>query len=240
MKLKSLSLALVLCFYSNSNLAQSQSEFTVDPSTKNKIIALLQTKKDLKITKYDSQLIEINLGAKTLFASSDGKYIFAGAVIDTHSKINIVELKEKQNRKLKLDNLSKNMQLSFPATNEEQHTITLFTDIDCGYCRRFHKQIPELNAKGISVNYIMLPRAGLNSPSFDKTNSVLCSDNPQHNMTLAMNNQFTASNECKSNLKQQLALASEFGISSTPTIILPDGSITPGYLTSEQLTQILN
>ena len=59
-------------------------------------------------------------------------------------------------------------------------------------------------------------------------------------MNLAMNNQFIASKECKSNLKQQLTLASEFGINSTPTIILPDGSITPGYLTSEQLTQILN
>ena len=240
MKLKSLSFALALCFYSNSNLAQSQTQIIVEPNIKNKIIALLQTKKDLKITQYDSQLIEINLGTKTLFASSDGKYIFAGAIIDTYSKTNIVELKEKQNRKFKLDNLSKNMQLKFPSTTEEQHIITLFTDIDCGYCRQFHKQIPELNAKGISVNYIMLPRAGLNSPSFDKTNSVLCSDNPQHNMTLAMNNQFSANNACKSSLKQQLALASEFGINSTPTIILPDGSITPGYLTSEQLTQILN
>lgn len=240
MKLKSLSFALALCFYSNSNLAQSQTKIIVEPSIKNKIIALLQTKKDLKITQYDSQLIEIHLGTKTLFASSDGKYIFAGAIIDTHSKTNIVELKEKQNRKFKLDNLSKNMQLKFPSTTEEQHLITLFTDIDCGYCRQFHKQIPEINDKGISVNYIMLPRAGLNSPSFDKTNSVLCSDNPQHNMTLAMNNQFSTNNPCKSSLKQQLALASEFGINSTPTIILPDGSITPGYLTSEQLTQILN
>jgi len=240
MKLKPLSLALVLCFYSKINLAQSQTELTVDPSIKNKIISLLQTQKKLKITKYDSQLIEINLGAKTLFASIDGKYIFAGAVIDTQSKINIVELKEKQNRKIKLDNLPKEMRLSFPATVKQQHTITLFTDIDCGYCRRFHKQIPELNDKGISVNYIMLPRAGLNSPSFDKTNSVLCSDNPQLNMTLAMNNQFNANNVCNSNLKQQLALASEFGINSTPTIILPDGSINPGYLTLKQLTQILN
>jgi thiol:disulfide interchange protein DsbC len=240
MKLKLLSIALVFCFYSKINFAQNQAQITVEPSIKNKIIALLQTKKDLKITQYDSQLIEINLGSKTLFASSDGKYIFAGAVIDTHSKTNIVELKEKQNRKIKLDNLPKEMRLSFPATAKQQHSITLFTDIDCGYCRRFHKQIPELNAKGISVNYIMLPRAGLNSPSFDKTNSVLCSDNPQLNMTLAMNNQFNANNVCKSNLKQQLALASEFSISSTPTIILPDGSITPGYLATKQLTQILN
>jgi len=240
MKLKSLNLALVLCLYSKSYFAQSQTDLTVDLSTQNKIIATLQTQKDLKITKYNSQLIEINLGAKTLFASIDGRYIFAGAIIDTHSKTNIVELREKQNRKIKLSNLPKDMQLNFPATVKNQHTITLFTDIDCGYCRRFHKQIPELNAKGISVNYIMLPRAGLNSPSFDKTNSVLCSDNPQHNMTLAMNNQFNANNVCNSNLKQQLALASEFGINSTPTIILPDGSINPGYLTSEQLTQILN
>ena len=160
MKLKSLSFALVLCFYTNSNLAQSQDETVVDPSIKNKIISLLQTQNNLKITQYNSQLIEINLGAKTLFASTDGRYIFAGAIIDTHSKTNIVELKAKQNRKFKLDNLSKDMQLNFPSTIEEQHTITLFTDIDCGYCRRFHKQIPELNAKGISVNYIMLPRAG--------------------------------------------------------------------------------
>jgi len=240
MKLKPLSFILILCLHSKLGIAQSPLDSNIDPVVQDKIKTLLQTQKDIKLKQYDSQLIEINLGVKTLFASSDGKYLFASPIIDTQNKTNIVELKDKQNRKSKLENLPQEMRLSFPASNQSKHTITLFTDIDCGYCRRFHQQIPELSAKGINVNYIMLPRAGINSASFEKTNSVLCSSSPQHDMTLAMKNQFNAKNTCNSSLKEQVVLAHEFGINSTPTIILPDGTINIGYLSSQQIIQILN
>ncbi|SFC42739.1 DsbC family protein [Pseudoalteromonas denitrificans] len=240
MKPKLFKLALLLCFFSLDTVAKDEVKPLIDPKTISKIKAIFNTQSNIKVKPFDSQLIEINLGAKTLFASPNGKYIFAGPVINTQNRTNIVDTKEKQYRANKIKHLPDNMQLRFPATTEAQHTITLFTDIDCGYCRRFHTQIPELNAKGISVNYIMLPRAGLNSKSFNKTVSVLCSDDPQKNMTLAMKNQFTSSQTCKNSVTEQLALANEFGISSTPTLILPDGTINIGLVNSEQLINLLN
>ncbi len=201
----------------------------------NKIKTIFNHPKNLIVKPYNAHLIEINLGAKVLFASTDAEYIFAGAILETATKTNIVEAKENQSRQNRISSLKDNMTLKFAATSESKHTITLFTDIDCAYCRRFHKQIPELNAKGISVNYIMLPRAGLNSKTYDKTLSVLCSDQPQENMTLAMNNAFSASNTCNSSLEDQYALAAEFNINSTPTMIFPDGSIVRGLMTPDQL-----
>ena len=55
----------------------------------------------------------------------------------------------------------------FPA-EKERHTITVFTDLDCGYCRKLHKEIDQFNAEGITVRYLMFPRAGVGSPSYDK------------------------------------------------------------------------
>lgn len=193
----------------------------------------------LKIGSYRDQLLEINLGANTYFATKDGQYLFAGPVFNVQSRQNITEVKKQAYRAEKIMSLQEDMYLSYPAI-DEKNSITLFTDIDCGYCRQFHRQLDAINDLGITVNYIMLPRSGINSSSFDKTLSVLCSDNPQKNMTLAMQGQFNKSQQCQSTLVEQLELAHELGIQTTPSMILPDGRIKQGLVSAKQLAQLLN
>jgi len=195
---------------------------------------------EVSIKRHNKQLLEVTIGARSVFASDDGRYLYVGKVIDTQEKVDISEQVAQNNRLKRLANLDDEYQLSFPATAKELFEVTLFTDIDCGYCRRFHGSMTQYNALGIRINYVMLPRAGENSHSYNKTAAVLCSANPQENMTLAMQGKFSTPTSsvhtrCRNNLNKQMSLANELGIAATPTMLLANGAIIEGVLSPEQL-----
>jgi protein-disulfide isomerase len=105
-----------------------------------------QNTPNVSIQRYNQQLLEVNIGARSFFASNDGRYIYVGKVIDTHENVDISEKVTQKNRIKALAKLDAENQLTFPATVEELFAVTLFTDIDCGYCRRFHSNMAQYNA----------------------------------------------------------------------------------------------
>ncbi|MFT7560555.1 MAG: thiol:disulfide interchange protein DsbC [Flavobacteriales bacterium] len=191
------------------------------------------------ISEYNTHFKEVKHGATSYFATQDGRYVFAGPIIDTKSRTDIVEKRSRERRTEVLAALPKDQYLSYPAKTDQKHTITVFTDIDCPYCRTMHAHIDEFNAKGITVNYVMLPRAGLNSPSFDKTVSALCANEPAQAMTLAMNGVELPTTTCTHSAREQYQLAQQLKITSTPAIVLPNGQLKIGFRTPEQLLSLL-
>jgi len=230
-----LSALLLTCSITNTGIAADVSE-----EAKQNIRSMFEETAEIQIEPYNGQLLEITIGPKTLFASLDGRYLFGGPVLDTKTRMNLVEQRGKQYRQRRLSQLAPDMYLSFPATAQEQHVVTVFTDIDCTYCRRLHTYMPQYNERGITVNYVMLPRAGLNSSSYNKAVSVFCSSKPAENMTLAMKDEFHQKNSCDQTIADQFHLALEFGINSTPTMILPDGEIKVGFLAPAALQEVLD
>ena len=223
-----------------SSIVKNPVNQAISAKVDKRIRDFFQSSSEITITPFNQQLIAINIGARSFFASKDGRYIYLGKVIDTQLKIDISEQVAQESRLKKLAKFDESEQLIFPATGEELFAVILFTDIDCGYCRRFHSNMAQYNALGIRVNYLMLPRAGKNSTSYDKTAAVLCSANPQENMTLAMQGRFSASSisvkkNCQHHLDKQMSLSAEFGISETPTMLLPNGGVIEGVLTPGQL-----
>jgi len=229
---------------SNEN-TQKIENITISADVYQRIHEFFQNTAGVSIQRYNQQLLEVSIGARSFLASNDGRYIYVGKVIDTYAKIDLIEQVTQKNRVKRLAKFGDKNQLTFPASVKELFAVTLFTDIDCGYCRRFHNNMAQYNALGIRVNYLMFPRAGKHSESYNKTVSVLCSTKPEENMTLAMTGGFSAANflvdnslvdkACLDNLDQQMLLASEFGISATPTMILPNGGVIKGVLNPEQL-----
>jgi len=230
-----LSVLLLSIFLTKPSAAAEVSE-----EAKQSIRAQFGENAEIEITSYKDQLLEITMGPKTLFATLDGQYIFGGSVLETKTRINLIELKDKQYRQRRLSLLDPEMYLSFPASTPEQHAVTVFTDIDCTFCRRLHTFMPEYNQLGITINYVMMPRAGLNSASYNKAVSVFCSNSPAQNMTLAMKGEFNQENSCENTIISQYQLAMEFGINSTPTMILPDGGIKVGFLPPAALQGVLD
>lgn len=235
---------LSLCFgvdiISSAKVIALGASTDIPMEVENKIQKVFGRESHPKLKVFNQQLIEISAGARTYFASRDGRYIFAGPILDINSQKNIVDEKERQYRHKRIANLGDDMVLKFKATTSPQYTVTLFTDIDCGYCRKFHSNMAQLNALGISINYVMLPRAGKHSDSYNKTVSVLCSSKPQENMTLAMKDRFQQSGGCNNSVDEQLALAEELGINLTPTMILPNGEIKVGLTMPDELLSILS
>lgn len=122
---------------------------------------------------------------------------------------------------------------------DEKYVISVFTDITCGYCRKFHQEIDQLNDAGVTVRYLAFPRAGLNSPTYNDMVSVWCSDNPQKALTEAKSGENVAKASCENKVAEQYLLGQKLGVNGTPNIILPDGTLVPGYQPANVLVQTL-
>lgn len=115
--------------------------------------------------------------------------------------------------------------------------VTVFTDLDCGYCRKLHAEIPRLLELGIELRYLAYPRHGVGSASYRKMESVWCSKNRQSAMSKAMHGEAIPNTHCAHSLAAQFALAQQLGISGTPTLIFEDGTVWGGYLSAEKLAK---
>ena len=119
-------------------------------------------------------------------------------------------------------------------------TINVFTDIDCGFCRKLHKEVPSLNKLGIEVRYLAFPRAGVGSKSYQKAVTAWCADNPLTALTEYKNGVDKQIRECDKNpVAGQYQLGQTLGINGTPAIVLDDGTLVPGYRTADAIAKIL-
>ncbi len=172
------------------------------------------------------------------YVTDAGDYLFAGELVSVASKDSLTEQRRQGLRVAMLGTAPGDL-LQFPAT-KPSHEVTVVTDIDCGYCRRLHQQMDGYNERGITVNYLLMPRAGLSSESFAKARDAVCSADPKRSFTAAMLGQNNQRADCENTLAEQFQLAQQLSVSGTPTIVFDDGRVIPGYVTPEQLLDRLN
>jgi thiol:disulfide interchange protein DsbC len=125
------------------------------------------------------------------------------------------------------------------APEKYQHTVTIFTDIDCGYCRKLHAEVSKYNDLGIRVRYLMFPRAGQGSLAYRKAVSVLCASDRNTAMTRAKAGEEIEMKECDNPVDREMALGQEVGVTGTPAIFLESGDLIPGYVPADRMAAIL-
>src|SRR5690606_30716052 len=183
---------------------------------------------------------ELRAGTQIVYASADGKYLLQGDLIDIDGQRNLTESERRRARLDLLAGVDGDQMISFPASNEK-HVITVFTDIDCAYCRKLHSEMAELNARGISVHYLFYPRAGVGSSSWKKAQEVWCARDRRQAITLAKQGLPVNSPNCGSDpVLEDYKLGQLVGVSGTPTIITDTGQLIGGYLPVARLSQVLN
>lgn len=188
----------------------------------------------------DTGLYEVVVnGSDILYFSEDLRYGFQGSVIALETGTNITEGKKTGLRKNILASLDESELIVYEPEKAE-HTITVFTDIDCGYCRKLHNQMAEYNALGIRIRYMAFPRTGIDSESFDKAEDVWCSEDRKQAMTDAKNGQQVNSKHCESPVAAQYELGGKLGVRGTPALFLESGESLPGYIPPKRLRQILD
>jgi thiol:disulfide interchange protein DsbC len=183
---------------------------------------------------------EVQLGSRIFYISNDGKYLLQGNLIDMKTRVDLSEERRKEIRAGSIDDLGEDKMIVFPAKSPK-HEITVFTDIDCTYCRKLHSEIDQYNARGITVRYVMFPRSGINTPSYDKAVAVWCEEDHQEALTRAKaGEELTGSKDCDNPVKENMKLGETMGLRGTPAIVLANGEMLPGYVPADKLAVALD
>ena len=172
-----------------------------------------------------------------LYVSKDGKYFLYGDMFKISSSkiINLTSTDITKRRMQLMKDIGKEELISFISKNET-HSVTVFTDVDCGYCRKLHNEIEDYNKAGISIHYAAFPRSGIGTESFTKMVGAWCSENPKKSITNLKNGENLRLNFCDSQpVAKHYVIGQKLGISGTPAIISQDGELYPGYFSPKDL-----
>ena len=177
---------------------------------------------------------EIMLGSQVAYVSADAKYVMRGDLIEVATNANYTENRRNEARKNVLAQMPAENSITFTPLNVK-HSITVFTDIDCGYCRKLHTEIADLADRGIEVTYLFFPRAGPGSASWDKAEAVWCADNRNEALTSAKAGQPVEPRKCAAPIAAQYDMGRQVGLRGTPAIVTDSGKLISGYLPADRL-----
>ncbi|MFC4701633.1 bifunctional protein-disulfide isomerase/oxidoreductase DsbC [Glaciecola siphonariae] len=183
-------------------------------------------------------LLELYTERGLFYASEDGNYFLQARVYNVEN--GVVDVTENSLKQMRLDGIDKfkDSAIEFKAKNEK-YVVNVFTDATCGYCRKLHNEMDQLNELGITVRYLAFPRAGINSGVYQDAVSIWCSKNPQDAITKAKAGEQVASATCENAVAEQYNFGKQIGVNGTPNIVLPDGSVVPGYQPAKALQMAL-
>ncbi len=182
---------------------------------------------------------EVIVAGQTLYVSDDGNYLIQGSLFDMRGKKDLSQAAMANFRKAQLAQVPASERIVFAPANP-RHTVTVFTDAECGYCRRMHGDIAEYNRLGIAFEYLAFPRMGPASADFKVMESIWCAGNRNKALTDAKNGRNPPATRCTNPVMAHWTLGQRVGLQGTPMIIAENGMAAPGYLPPAQLKQWLD
>lgn len=183
-------------------------------------------------------IYSVGLGdASTFYASEDGMHFLSGELFQVRGTtiISLTEREEELKRRKMMVELQEKDMIVFQA-KQQKAKITVFTDIDCGYCQKLHREVPQLNEMGVTVRYLAWPRAGIGSRSYKKVVTAWCSKDRNDALTKLKARKPVPEISCESPVEAQYLLGQRMGIRGTPSILLENGQMVPGYLPAAELS----
>ena len=184
-------------------------------------------------------IYEYRRGAELVYVTADGRYGFAGDLYRLEDRANLSDVRRRELRLALIGAVPESSMVVF-APAAPKYTITVFTDVDCTYCRALHKQIAEYNRLGVKVRYLFYPRSGPNTASWAKAEQVWCSTDRRAALTAAKLGETLKAAVCKPNpVADQYELGRAIGLEGTPGIVTESGELLPGYAPPDELLREL-
>jgi thiol:disulfide interchange protein DsbC len=186
-------------------------------------------------------LYQVMVGSNVAYVTADGRFLIQGEIYDLESLENVTENTRASARVGLLGSVDSSEMIVFrPSNGDVKHTITIFTDIDCGYCRQFHREIEQVNALGIEVHYLFYPRTGPNTESWEKADKVWCAADRNTALTRAKLGGSVPDNQCaETPISSHFTLGQRVGVRGTPAIFAENGELIGGYLPPNALAERL-
>ena len=180
-------------------------------------------------------------GGDYLYVTDDGRYLLAGNLYELRDGgvVGVTEQRRKAKRQALLADVPASEMLIYSPESDARSAVVVFTDTDCGYCRRLHTSMDEYHAHGIEVRYLAYPRAGVGSPTYKNMVSAWCANDPLQALTTLKRGEEIPEKSCVNPVAEQYELGQEVGLTGTPAFVLPDGEMVPGLVDAEQLAQML-
>ena len=232
------SIRLLLAFVATFSLLPAAAQ-QIDENleqVRQKVSDMFETidKKDVGISPVDGWYA-IQKGSIVAYISSNGRYLMQGDIIDLDNNVNLSEAARTDARRELMSTIKDEDVILFSPT-EKIYSISVFTDVECTYCRRLHSQIDEYLAHGIEVRYLMYPRNGPTSQAWTTAEEVGCSSDRNSALTAAKGDRKFASTDCDASIvEQQYMIGRDIGLSGTPAIVFDDGTLISGYVPPDQL-----
>ncbi len=179
-------------------------------------------------------------GGEMLHATADGKFLFGDLwAIETGKLVNLSDLRRNDVRRDLLAKVQLKDMVVFAPALGTRAVVTVFTDVDCGYCQKLHSEMAAYNALGIEIRYLAYPRAGVGSPAAAKLVTAWCSKNPQDAITRLKQHEVLPALTCDNPVDKEYALGQAMGVRGTPALVLADGTMLPGYVPPAELAEVL-
>lgn len=195
--------------------------------------------KDSAVKGFKEIVVKGGLTQEIVYLSEDGQFLFQGNLMNLKSQQNLTEMSQDSIRHDLLTKFNKTHKSIDYFPKEMTEHITVFTDIDCGFCRKLHHEMNQYNDLGIGVSYFFFPRSGIKTASHQKAVNVWCAEDQQAAMNSAKNGDELEPLMCANSVEEQFNLGLGLGVHKvgTPAVIFDDGSMMPGYLPAEQMKQ---
>jgi len=181
-------------------------------------------------------------GGPILYTNADGSYFIQGDLVEVQSgRFSSWAEKTFVGDRIELvKSIDPKSTINFSPDGERKAVMYVFTDADCGYCRKLHAEISQLNEFGIEVRYLAYPRAGIGSSAYKKMVSAWCADDPNKAMTQIKSGQRIPEIMCEGHpVNEHMEIVQELGLSGTPAVLFMDGTIIPGYRPAADFAKIL-
>lgn len=206
-----------------SKLSQARPDFKISSITPSVVAGI-----------YDVQIT----GGPVLHTSANGDFFFLGDLysVGVNGIVNLAEKERDNARKTLIASVASKDMILFSPAEEPKGYVTVFTDVDCFYCQKLHKEVPALNAKGIEVRYLAYPRSGIGSESYRKIASAWCANDRNKAMNMLKNRESIPENVCPDNpVADQYMIGQQAGVRGTPALVLESGEMLPGYMSADAL-----
>ena len=177
-------------------------------------------------------------GGPVIYATADGDFFFLGDLFSVGASgiVNLAEQQRDRARKALIEAVAIEDMVVFSPAEETRAHVSVFTDVDCFYCQKLHKEVPAMNAKGIEVRYLAYPRSGIGGESYRKIASAWCAKDSRKAITMLKNRESIPDNVCEGNpVADQFMLGQQVGVRGTPALVLESGELLPGYLSADDL-----
>ena len=206
--------------------------------------ALAEMAPDLPITSIAESVLpgvyEVVSNAQVYYLSPNGRYLVEGSIVDLQNQVNVSEQRRGGLQLSLISEMPEEQMVVFNNKDEDaERWITVFTDTDCGFCQKLHREIDTITDADIKVRYLMFPRAGIDSGSSRELQSVWCADDQQEAMTIAKSGGMVEPATCENPIQSHMDLARQVELRGTPLIYLDNGTKIPGYRPANELIQMI-